>query len=314
MYPMKLQPVYDTTIWGNDKLTKLRGKKETGLGTSWEISAHPHAKNIIMNGEYAGRTLDALLHEDAAKLLGKKKLTQMLRLAYLDAKEDLSIQVHPYDDYARRVEQDEGKTESWYILAAEEGATLVAGTTSPDAETIRQAVQEDRVEEYVRKVAVEAGDFICIDAGMLHALGKGILALEIGQNSNTTYRFYDYHRKDANGKERELHIEKSFAVADFSLHCDKVASPICKPSKTTEKVLVDRREFTVRLVDLVDSYVLPRDDERFYCISNVGQDVTLCYEGEEMPFAFTENIFIPAGCSDITIQGATRILISYVKD
>ena len=166
---------------------------------------------------------------------------------------------------------------------------------------------------YFDKVEVEAGDFVCIDAGMLHALGKGILALEIGQNSNTTYRFYDYHRQDANGRERELHIDKSFDVADFGLHCNKVASPFTDADTTQEKLLVDRREFSVRLVDVAGSYVLPQDEKRFYCLSNVSADCVLRYQGEELPFAFTENIFVPAGCADIEICGKARILVSFVR-
>lgn len=237
----------------------------------------------------------------------------MLRLAYLDAKEDLSIQVHPYDEYAREYEHDEGKTESWYILQADQGATLVAGTTASDAAVIKEAVASDHVGDYVRKVEVEAGDFVCIDAGMLHALGKGILAIEVGQNSNTTYRFYDYHRKDASGRERELHIDKCFDVADFALHCDKVSSPFPDADTTQEKMLVDRPEFSVRLVDVAGSYVLANDEERFYCLSNVSADCVLRYQGEELPFAFTENIFVPAGCSDIEICGKARILVSFVR-
>ena len=285
MYPMKLKPVYDKTIWANDRLTTMRGMEEKGMGTCWEISAHPHAKNVILNGEYAGKTLDELIQADPQSILGEKQLHQMLRLAYLDAREDLSIQVHPYDEYARAHENDEGKTESWYILEADKGATLVAGTTASDAAVIKAAVENDQVEDYVRKVEVEAGDFVCINAGMLHALGKGILALEIGQNSNTTYRFYDYHRQDANGRERELHIDKSFDVADFGLHCNKVATP----------------------------FTLPQDEKRFYCLSNVSADCVLRYQGEELPFAFTENIFVPAGCADIEICGKARILVSFVR-
>lgn len=313
MYPMKLKPVYDKTIWANDRLTTMRGMEEKGMGTCWEISAHPYAKNVILNGEYAGKTLDELIQADPQSILGEKQLHQMLRLAYLDAREDLSIQVHPYDEYARAHENDEGKTESWYILEADKGATLVAGTTASDAAVIKAAVENDQVEDYVRKVEVEAGDFVCIDAGMLHALGKGILALEIGQNSNTTYRFYDYHRQDANGRERELHIDKSFDVADFGLHCNKVASPFTDADTTQEKLLVDRREFSVRLVDVAGSYVLPQDEKRFYCLSNVSADCVLRYQGEELPFAFTENIFVPAGCADIEICGKARILVSFVR-
>lgn len=313
MYPLRLKPIYDKTIWANDRLTTMRHEFVKGCGTSWEISAHPYAQNVIINGEFAGKTLQTLLDEKEKELLGNVPRSRMLRLAFLDAADNLSIQVHPYDAYAHMHEQDEGKTESWYILEADEGATLVAGTTIDDRETIYQAVQEHTVEQYVRHIPVQAGDFVCIDAGMLHALGKGILALEIGQNSNTTYRFYDYGRKDAAGNERPLHIKKSFDVADFSLVCTPVHSPLKAVNKNEEKMLVEREEFCVKLVDVHETYTLPMDHTKFYCLSNVGKDAQLLCDGQVIPFLFTESIFVPAACKDVVIQGDTRVLISYVK-
>lgn len=313
MYPLKLQPLYDKTIWANNRLSTMRGLKETGIGTSWEISAHPYAKNVIINGPYANQTLYDLVQKDQQAMLGEKTPAQLLRVAFLDAKDDLSIQVHPYDEYAHEHENDEGKTEAWYILAADEGATLVAGTTNPDRQVIKDAVDNDHVEDYVRKVNVSAGDFICIDAGMLHALGKGIVALEVGQNSNITYRFYDYHRKNPDGSERPLHIKKSFDVADFTLEANKVVSPVLDHWQDQTKTLVDRREFTVLQADIESSYTLHNDHKRFYCLSNVGKDCVIRCHGEELPFAYTESIFIPAACDDVEIIGNTRVLISFVR-
>lgn len=311
MYPLKLTPIYDKTIWANNRLTSMRGMEESGFGTVWEVSAHPYANSIIENGVYKGKALNELIDEFPKEMLGKKELRQMLRLAYLDAADNLSIQVHPYDEYAHTHEHDEGKTESWYILEAEEGASLVAGTTTADAQVMRQAVEDGTVEQYVKHVPVKAGDFVCIDAGMLHALGKGILALEIGQNSNTTYRFYDYGRKDAAGNERELHVKKSFDVADFSLECKAIHNPWLQEPQ--EKMLVDRDEFCVKLVDVIDEYELVLDGERFFCVSNMKEDATIFDGEEEIPFAYSESIFIPAVCKNIKIKGTTRLLVSYVK-
>ena len=313
MYPLRLKPIYDKTIWANDRLTTMRHEAQSGCGTCWEISAHPHAQNKIINGDYAGKTLQELLDEKEREMLGEVPRKRMLRLAFLDAADNLSIQVHPDDAYAHEHENDEGKTESWYILEADEGATLVAGTTIADKEVLYQAVKENTVEQYVRRIPVKAGDFVCIDAGMLHALGKGILALEIGENSNTTYRFYDYNRKDANGNPRPLHIQKSFAVADFALVCTPVHSPLEKVQETKEKMLVEREEFCVKLVDIHASYELIMDHTKFYCLSNVGQDAEIICDGMHIPFLFTESIFVPAACKDLTIQGDTRVLLSYVK-
>ena len=313
MYPLKLKPIYDETIWANNKLTTMRHIDAHTFGTSWEVSAHPHAQSIVMNGNYQGKTLISLIEEKQKEMLGKIPFHRMLRLAFLDAKQDLSIQVHPNDAYAHTYEHDEGKVESWYILAADQDATLVAGTTNPHKEVIKQAVDEGHVEEYVRHIPVSEGDFVCIDAGMLHALGKGILALEIGQNSNTTYRFYDYNRKDKNGNLRELHIKKSFDVADFSYVCTPVHTGFHELTCNEEKMLVDRDEFSVKLVDICKSYQMQMDHERFYCLSNVKKDCILRYHGEDIAFQFTDNIFVPAACDDFEIVGDTRILVSYVR-
>ena len=143
-------------------------------------------------------------------------LHEMLRLAYLDSQDALSIQVHPDDTYAKKYNSDFGKYESWYILDALPGASLVAGTNISNQEVIKEALKNDSLDQYLQKWSVKKGDYIIIPQGMIHALGKGILALEIGTNSNTTYRFYDYQRKDSNGNYRHLHIKESFDVTDFS--------------------------------------------------------------------------------------------------
>ena len=123
---------------------------------------------------------------------------------------------------------------------------------------------------------------------MLHALGKGIVALEIGQNSNVTYRFYDYDRRDANGNLRELHIKKSFDVADFTLECKKISNPFENVNMNVEKQLVDRDEFSVKLIDICEEYVLPQDGKRFFTISNMKQDAKIEWDGQEVDFAYTE--------------------------
>jgi Phosphomannose isomerase len=312
MYPLKLKPVYSKTIWGDGRLAAKRGIDDK-IGTSWEISAHSHADNEILNGKYTGFTLNELIDRYPKEILGNKKRSQMLRLAYLDAAESLSIQVHPDDDYAHKYESDEGKTEAWYILEAVPGSTLIAGTTIKDPKVIKEAVNKQEVEQYTRKIEMKSGDFICIEAGMLHALGKGILALEIGQNSDTTYRFYDYNRRDSNGNLRELHLDKCFDVAHFDLECEKISSPIEEINSTRIKALVRRKEFCVDLIDIKDEYELIPNGDTFYCISNVSNNTTYYYEGKEEILSHTENIFVPADCGSIRIKGTCRILVSYIK-
>lgn len=312
MYPLKLKPVYDKTIWANNELTKIRGIQEEGFGTSWEVSAHPYSQNEILNGEYKGMNLLELLEKEPTKMLGKHPVEKMLRLAFLDAKDDLSIQVHPYNAYAKQHEHDLGKTESWYVLEAKEGATLVAGTLTEDKEVIAKAIEEENLEQYLRKVPMQAGDFIFVDAGMLHALGGGILAIEVGTNSNTTYRFYDYGRKDANGNGRELHLEKSFDVVDLHKQSEKVSTPLVAGLQQ-EKVLVDCDEFCVTLYDIVGERTFDTNKEDFHTLSFVHNGATIEYNGETIEVAYCDNIFVPAACGKYTIKGNVRVLKSVAR-
>lgn len=313
MYPFKLKPIYDKTIWANDRLTTIRGIEEKGYGTCWEISAHPYAQNEIINGEYQGMTLSEIIHKKENEVLGVHSIDHMLRLAYLDANEDLSIQVHPYQEYALKHDHDNGKTESWYVLDAKEGATLVAGTLVDDPEVIKQGIAEGTLEQYLRKVPIQAGDFIYVEAGMLHALGGGILAIEVGTNSNTTYRFYDYGRTDDHGNSRELHLEKSFDVTDFTKRSEKIATPITDFSKSIEKVLVDGDEFKVTLYDIADEMTFDTHGKDFHCLSFVYNDAVIQHDGKDILVQYTENIFVPAACGKYTIKGKCRVLKSVAK-
>lgn len=313
MYPMKLKPIYDKTIWANHRLTNIRGIKEEGYGTCWEVSAHPYAQSSIENGEFAGRTLQSLMDVNCSEILGIHPFEKMLRLAYLDAKEDLSIQVHPYNAYAIEHEQDMGKTESWYILEADENATLVAGTTIQDKEVIAQAIKDKTLDQYLVKVPVKAGDFIYIEAGMLHALGAGIFAIEIGTNSNVTYRFYDYGRVDQHGNERELHLKKGFDVVDLSKKSNVISTPVTNFTSPLEKTLVDEDEFEVKLYDVVDEITFDTNGKDFHCLSFVNKDATIEWNGVNISVQYSDTMFIPASCGAYTIKGPCRLLKSLPK-
>ncbi len=312
LYPLKLQPVYIDTVWGGDRLAQIRNAPQSH-GTSWNISAHPHADNVVINGPLQGKKLSELLDEYPEEMLGGKKKSQMLRLSILDSRESLSIQVHPDDAYAHAHENDEGKTEAWYILEAEPGANLIAGTTLKDIEEMKRVIREDRLEEYIIRHPMEAGDFICINAGTLHAMGAGMLTLEVSQNSDVTYRFYDFHRKDAQGKERKLHLEKSYDVVNCAADCAKTSHPFTQAKVNQPVKILDQREFTIEILDLDGSYMLQPEGTTFYCLTNVAGDCGILCGGEQMSLTYTENILIPAKCPQVQIQGKGRVIISYVK-
>jgi mannose-6-phosphate isomerase len=301
LYPLKLNVIYNQTIWQNDNLKRLRNLQECA-GTSWEVSAHNFADNIILNGEFKGKGLTELIKEYPHDMLGKFELKDMLRAAMLDAKGSLSIQVHPDEEYAVINENDHGKTEAWYIIDAKENATLVAGINLNNVDEIKEAVKNESIEKYVNNVPVKKGDFVLIPAGMLHALGAGILAIEIGTNSNTTYRFYDYHRKDDKGNERPLHLKKSLDV----VNCDYTTKVVNGPGKILDDT------FTIELID-DEKYSLVPNKETFYIVTNLGKDMIYSYNNIEYKFDYLQSIFIPSNCDNINFSQNERIMISYRK-
>ncbi|MBP3867792.1 MAG: hypothetical protein J6D38_01655 [Solobacterium sp.] len=308
MGPIKLTPIYNETIWAGKKLAAIRGYDWHGQGTSWEVSIHPSAQSVVAAGKDAGRTLASLVAEDHDGMLGKLVDDQdLLRAAFLDAKESLSVQVHPGEEYANRVSHDHGKTESWYILAADEGARLVAGSDFSSRDEIKAAIDAGTIEDHLYHINVKEGDFVLVPSGTLHALGAGILALEIGTNSNTTYRFYDYNRKDANGNLRELHIENSLDVVVCGQRGDCVSTPIDGQPKV--KRIADFPEYTVDLIDVCGSYVLPAHPDTFRTLSCVKGDAKLTETNETTEIAFTESVFLPASCGELQVSGNCRLLV-----
>ena len=307
MRPIKVNPIYNKTIWAGEKLSAIRGREPNGEGTSWEISIHPFAQSVVREGEYEGKTLAELVSADHDALLGKGVTDEdLLRCAFLDAKESLSVQVHPGEAYAMAHENDHGKTEAWYIVDAEPGATLVAGSDFKKPEEIRTAIENGTIEDHLEHISVEEGDFVLIPSGTLHALGGGILALEIGTNSNTTYRFFDYNRTDANGKKRELHIDKSIDVVRFGQRGSSVRTPIDHIAKV--KRVANFPDYTVDLIDVEGEYVLNSHPETFRTLSCVHGEAVLNTSEGEMPLAYTESVFLPALCGDIQIKGHCRLL------
>ena len=307
---LKLKPIYDKTIWANDVLTKMRHDDFEMGGTSWEVSAHPYNTNEIVNGEYAGKTLQYMVDNFHEEMIGNKTNDDLLRCAFLDAKNDLSIQVHPYQSYAKENDNDNGKTESWYVLEASEDATLVAGTNNNDPKVIRKAIEDENLEQYLEYHHVKAGDFIHIPAGLLHALGGGILAIEFGTNSNTTYRFYDYGRKDADGNGRELHLEKGFDVVNLDIHSEVTHHKMEGRKNNIEK-LVECDNYTVELVDVVDEMTI-NNEQGFNALVCVYGEAEIS-DPETINVKCTDSLFVPASIKEYKIKGNCRIIRGYCK-
>lgn len=235
--PLFLKSQMHDKIWGGTKLREAFGydiPTET-TGEYWAISAHPNGVSVIKNGIYEGEGLDQLYREHKELFGHPKSEVFPLLIKILDANDWLSVQVHPDDAFALAHEGELGKTECWYIIAADEGAEIIYGHNAKSKEELRQWIEEGRWDDLLTKIPVKAGDFFYVPSGTMHAIGKGILILETQQSSDTTYRVYDFNRRDAQGNLRKLHIDKSIDVLTIG-----------KPANSTPATMaVDHLESTL---------------------------------------------------------------------
>lgn len=203
MYPLKFENLYCSKIWGGRDFEKFRSNLPEGdIGESWDVACHQNGVSIISNGKFKGIALDKLIKEYGSELLGRSVQNNEfpLLVKLINSKEKLSVQVHPNDDYAKRMENSLGKTEAWYVVDAKPNASLIIGTKDCDKEAFENAVREGKVENYLNKVEVKKGDCFLINSGLVHAICEGVIIAEIQQNSDITYRIYDY------GRPREIHV------------------------------------------------------------------------------------------------------------
>ena len=215
--PLFLQSVMQEKIWGGTHFRDVFGYDipSDHVGEYWAISAHPNGVSTIKNGRYAGQTLDVLYAEHRELFGNRQEPVFPLLTKILDANDWLSVQVHPDDAYGLEHEGELGKTECWYIIAAEPGAEIIYGHNAKSKEELRQQIESKDWENLLTKVPVKAGDFFYVPSGTMHAIGAGIMVLETQQSSDTTYRVYDFDRKDDQGNLRELHLEKSIDVLNI---------------------------------------------------------------------------------------------------
>jgi mannose-6-phosphate isomerase len=274
LYPLKFKPVYKNYIWGGRALEKFKDELPEGIiAECWEVSCHPGGPNIVANGNYAGRTLPDLFKQFGRAIAGNA-LSQRdaerfpLLVKLIDAKDKLSVQVHPDDLYAGVHENGEyGKSEGWYIIEASPGAELIYGLVpGTSRDSFRKALRSGTAGKYLQKVSVKAGDAINIPSGIIHAIGGGILLAEVQQNSNATYRVYDYDRIGADGKKRQLHIKKALDVIDFEADNHRVPSHGLKINIPggVRTISLANRYFALELYEINGSISEDTLSERFY--------------------------------------------------
>ncbi len=320
MYPLKFKPHYHKKVWGGRRLAEVLKKKLPAgrIGESWEVADHPHGKSIIKNGRFAGMTISQLLIDNSKEILGGEKTTARgefpLLVKFLDARQKLSVQVHPDDKYSARKEGGEsGKTEMWYILEADPGAELIyglkEGTTRKD---FHLAVKEGRVVDLLNRIKVETGDAIFLSPGKVHAICEGIVLAEIQQNSDLTYRIYDWGRITEAGEKRELHIDKALEVIDFSISANRPLQTISlEENNVKREILVSCPYFTVEVLTIEQLY--QNETKEGYHIFNV-LDGTGFLRGGNFPAINLErgdSLLLPASLGDYRVAGRVKLLKSY---
>ncbi|MBR5151910.1 MAG: class I mannose-6-phosphate isomerase [Clostridia bacterium] len=311
--PVKLNPVFKDYLWGGTKL-KTEFKKKTDLdivAESWELSAHKDGQSTIIGGEFDGLTLMEFMDACGKETLGSKAAAFdyfPILIKLIDAKNDLSVQVHPDDAYALKVEGEYGKTEMWYVLDCEKDAALYYGFSKEiTEEEYRQAIANNTLTDCLNRVPVSKGDVFFIPAGTVHAIGAGILICEIQQNSNTTYRVYDYNRKDKNGNTRELHVEKAIAVSDLK------PAPKREPIADGERsVLASCSYFTVERLRVNGTIELNVDKTSFQSLMVTEGAGELLFDGETLSISKGDSVLIPAIDATYQINGNCEIILSYL--
>lgn len=252
MYPIKFENLYYERIWGGKDLEKFRNNVPEGvIGESWDIACHKNGTGKVANGELKGKGFDEVIKEYGNKFLGNSISIDEdfpLLIKLITAKDKLSVQVHPNDEYAKRVENDLGKTEAWYVVDAEEGASLIVGTKDCDKETFKKAIEDGNLDKYLNKIPVKKGDFFYVQSGLVHAICEGILIAEIQQSSDTTYRVYDYNRG------REIHVEKALDVIDFSLKGENTQGITIKNDGYDKTYLCLGEYFTIQKYEVNTSF------------------------------------------------------------
>lgn len=317
---VRLKPAFKDYLWGGTKL-KESYHKETNLdivAESWELSTHKDGQSIVDSGEYKGKPLQEyldILGRDALGTKGKEFDRFPMLIKFIDAKGNLSIQVHPDNAYGLRVEKEYGKTEMWYILEAEEGASLYYGTKEEiTKEEFRKRIENDTILDVLKQVPVHKGDVFFIAAGTIHAIGECIVICEIQQNSNSTYRVYDFGRVGADGKPRELHIEKAIDVSNLKpLTSDfKPCGQVKTHDGYTSAMMATCDYFTTFVYDVATSCCVNVNADSFASFVIVEGEGQISNEDTTLAMQKGDSFFVSANSGNVRIEGNCRFILSNV--
>lgn len=312
-YPLQFEPIFKERIWGGTKLKTILNKSITSdsTGESWEISAVANDVSVVANGIFKGKLLTQLINEFPEEILGVKVYKQFgkqfpLLFKYLDAREDLSIQVHPNDELAAKRHNSFGKTEMWYVLQADEDARLIVGfKENSSQEAYVQNLENKTLLNILDSKKVKKGDVFFLETGTVHAIGAGTLIAEIQQSSDITYRLYDFDRVDANGTARELHVDLALDAINY-----KKIETQKKYSQLENQVndVIDSPYFKTTFIPLNSTMKINQNINSFTVYMCVEGDFELLYKNETVFCKKGDTILIPAAFSDFILNGKAEIL------
>lgn len=312
--PLFLKSQMHEKIWGGTKLHDVFGYEipSKTTGEYWAISAHPNGVSTIANGRYKGYGLDQLYREEKALFGNPKSEVFPLLTKILDANDWLSVQVHPDDTYALEHEGELGKTECWYVIAADEGAEIIYGHNAKSKEELAQMITAGDWEHLLTKIPVKAGDFFYVPSGTMHAIGKGILILETQQSSDTTYRVYDFDRKDASGKTRDLHLKQSIDVLTIGKPANSTPARVISGNLDLT-TLVSNAFFTVYKWQISGQVDFKRTAP-YLLLSVLEGQGQLVIEGTSYPIKKGNHFILPNDVNSWELTGELELIVSHPNE
>jgi mannose-6-phosphate isomerase len=318
LYPLQFEPILKERIWGGEKLKTILNKPITSkiTGESWELSTVEGDVSVVANGELAGKSLNDLITSNPTAVLGtevyKKFGNQFpLLFKYLDAREDLSIQVHPNDELAKKRHNSFGKTEMWYVLQADQDSKLIVGFKEDStAAAYVENLENKTLLSILDYVAVQEGDVFFLETGTVHAIGAGLVIAEIQQTSDITYRLYDFDRVDLAGNHRELHIDLALDAINYNkIDTYKKYNKDLNQSNT----VVDCPYFTTNFIPLDGAIAVNKTGESFTVFMCTDGGFELEYEGSKFSYRKGDTVLIPADLKTFTINGKASVLEIYIS-
>lgn len=320
MKPLKFKALLKQTIWGGDKIIPFKHLDDhlENVGESWEISGVPGNETVVADGEYAGKKLNELVIEQKDKLVGKANYERFgdefpLLIKFIDARQDLSIQVHPTDEIAKRQGKERGKTEMWYIMDSDKDAKLYSGLKMQiTPEQYKAMVEDDTITDALAQYEVKEDDCFFLPAGRIHAIGTGCFLAEIQQTSDVTYRIYDFKRKDKDGNYRQLHTKEAAECINYTVEDDYRTH--YEHKKNEGVTLVECPYFTTAVYDLDEPMTLDYSelDSFVILIGLKGEGTITDNEGNTVTISAGESILVPATTEMLKVEGTIKMLETYV--